>query len=1230
MVPKLGDIGQLEEMSADETPSVEGAWWIMLQTAESICNAASLRDPVNNAYMAEFWSEAALGVEKFVSQDGNRPLPYDDLMQMVSFCGNQIQEIVKNPRHNLVKEDRMVRPEKAKEIGYKTISWLGKQPGKSVREKMAGKNTLLIQKKEYSYDIKENQVTMMLYQQLMRRVSDRINNGLKKEAYDISENAQMEQMRKIKKLLRKSPLGDVKAKNHNQANNVLLSDKNYSVIWRAYMDMARFDVRTGRRWEKALELYIQSVFLAINAELCTYDDLYVVEDRINLHNSEGLGVSYILGYHYRIPYIVELSWSGKSISLRVYDSPLYGDKNYEYMNELKFTFSDVILKDALKTHRGTPLYVEINEDGQCKKELCYADLSCIKKIVSICKDMCFDFSGINPVRREESKYLKNGLTASVSFDIVSNGSQLGVVDDEIWSVDRFYSDKAIAYKKNAGFTAIYPNGLNRVHMNVDENIAIRDAVLADDSRGLKVVLDEIHDKITLSQDDYFFYLVPDALEEIRQRDLKQCVKGCFTRTFPVWRSVAGLVTWLTNPDYKFNEDSIFVYLDLVGDTATAGMMTIHYDDVLQNYTCNHFPPFPQNEKGDGITEDAFCESYVREFVKKYNIEITDEVVKHFVENGAIRELLSDNEANPYANYFFDNKGVIGMYQITYDDELVDICVNGWLDRIYKFWNIISDRLGSKMANYIYFISDLLIQYVTEDDLKTLFTEEQWSNISGIFQSDSKKLLEGTLIYKDRLNNHLPIWTEYLPKLSLKIPVQGKFVDWGLIDEDMSINVMDDDTEFPIKEQTPLRLHAGADEYYFELKKEDICRKPSRIEAYIPIKGKLEHDIDVNMFIRYKYGSDESYELILRPIDSHNAPFEELKAEWRSGYREKRNVGGPKFPPLKSSEEIERAVESIKGSLLKTFAPIKRYLCDWYGYDKVSERFKFDQTCKYLTINTFKLRDTLRYYDLNEEVQDFVEWFFDSELYVCCVELMTLDNIEYLSERFVDDYKDSDELNKLRSCATQLIFSFGSYVPFDFQQYLAENYHNLNFEYKQSILFNSIYNNTDNDSLWYLLLELFQKKPYSVIINIRNLSNLCWCDEKMIPKLGQYPALVREIINISVDNIKGMLKMTTDNPKYGQARKRYLAVIEVILAILRLRDDSDFNMLVAGTKEAIELADLIRTVDDIVGNPESRIKLIVNKPDALCNMSDIAYAIDMYLTGNEGVDSIEVLSVESDE
>ena len=517
MAPKLYDIRQIEELSASDKPSAEGAWWIMLQTAESICNAASLRDPVNNAYLSEFWKEAAPGVEGFVSQDGNRPLPYDDLMQMVSFCGDQMQEIVKNPRHNLVKVDRMVRPEKARDIGYKTINWLGKQPGKTVREKMAGKSTLLTQKKEYSYDVKENQVAMMLYLQLMRRVSNRINDGIKQGAYDVLDSSQMEQMRKIKKLLRESPLADVKAKNHTLANNVLLSDKNYSVLWRAYMDMARFDARVEKRWDMALELFVQSVFLAINAELCTYDDVYVIEERVKLQNVQKMKISYVLGYHYRIPYIVELELDGRNISIHMYDSPLYAGGKAEYIKNLTMTFSDATSKAEAEARRGTPLFVDFNEDGKTRREQLFADLSCVKNIISICQNVCFDFAGINPYKYVEDEYTKNGFTASVSFDIVSNGAQIGIAADDIRSRNRFYSDKAIAYTNKSGHAIVYPNGIQQLHLKADEDIAIRNAVLSDDSRGLKVVLDEIHDKVTLSQDDYFFYLVPDALDEIRQK-----------------------------------------------------------------------------------------------------------------------------------------------------------------------------------------------------------------------------------------------------------------------------------------------------------------------------------------------------------------------------------------------------------------------------------------------------------------------------------------------------------------------------------------------------------------------------------------------------------------------------------------------------------------------------------------------------------------------------------------
>ena len=33
MIPQLGEVREIEQLAASKTPSYEGAWWIMLQTA---------------------------------------------------------------------------------------------------------------------------------------------------------------------------------------------------------------------------------------------------------------------------------------------------------------------------------------------------------------------------------------------------------------------------------------------------------------------------------------------------------------------------------------------------------------------------------------------------------------------------------------------------------------------------------------------------------------------------------------------------------------------------------------------------------------------------------------------------------------------------------------------------------------------------------------------------------------------------------------------------------------------------------------------------------------------------------------------------------------------------------------------------------------------------------------------------------------------------------------------
>ena len=238
---------------------------------------------------------------------------------------------------------------------------------------------------------------------------------------------------------------------------------------------------------------------------------------------------------------------------------------------------------------------------------------------------------------------------------------------------------------------------------------------------------------------------------------------------------------------------------------------------------------------------------------------------------------------------------------------------------------------------------------------------------------------------------------------------------------------------------------------------------------------------------------------------------------------------------------------------------------------------------------------------------------------------------YISMDFLNDYENTRILRGLESSAMQLIYSFGRYVPVKRQRYLVDYYDQLRIPYKQSMLFNLVYQNTEHEDVWQLLVTLLLREPHHILNNIRTLSNLLWCDEALIFKCGEHPALIREMIRGITKELKE--REYTDpqrDPRYESNRKRYLACIEVVLSILRLREDPSFDILTAGAREAIDLAELIRSVDDLMGNPESRIKLLVKKPEALRNMSDVAYAIDRYLTGNEGADAIEVLRVEADQ
>ena len=87
----------------------------------------------------------------------------------------------------------------------------------------------------------------------------------------------------------------------------------------------------------------------------------------------------------------------------------------------------------------------------------------------------------------------------------------------------------------------------------------------------------------------------------------------------------------------------------------------------------------------------------------------------------------------------------------------------------------------------------------------------------------------------------------------------------------------------------------------------------------------------------------------------------------------------------------------------------------------------------------------------------------------------------------------------------------------------------------------------------------------------------------------------------------------------------------------IRDSPDraglFSVLEVASDDSKKLAREIKTLDAYMSkespiDPAIRFKL--NKPESLSKMSDLCYALDLYLNGDKKPDSIEVVGIDEDD
>ena len=134
----------------------------------------------------------------------------------------------------------------------------------------------------------------------------------------------------------------------------------------------------------------------------------------------------------------------------------------------------------------------------------------------------------------------------------------------------------------------------------------------------------------------------------------------------------------------------------------------------------------------------------------------------------------------------------------------------------------------------------------------------------------------------RLDSGVFAWREWLPELSLEVVRDGHFGELPLLARGTFVDpFLGESVQFTVPET--LTLGRGHRWFSFPLLVGQQDRRPIAWEARLDSPAlPLDHDVRARLKLAYRYGLDNSYELIVEPESQESAPFLRLEAKWIKG------------------------------------------------------------------------------------------------------------------------------------------------------------------------------------------------------------------------------------------------------------------------------------------------------------------------------------------------------------
>ena len=758
---------------------------------------------------------------------------------------------------------------------------------------------------------------------------------------------------------------------------------------------------------------------------------------------------------------------------------------------------------------------------------------------------------------------------SINEDIFINfNSQNLLINDEILEI-RSYNKKLGNFMKVKDYFISENNEQDCYHISElissDENI-----------ENFSKYLKNIKDKKNINNKNICIYPTLEALDSDNQKILKSIFDSNFDTNYPIWRSILATYS-IKNSDNKTwlkNKDKFFV-LDLNTEIPSINIIEIEGNVYKHHPALSLEEIDEENNIINEISLKSYLRKYLEEYIISYNIEMNENEKNNLISSGKIYKIIFDNKkylSNDKKFFLVRDKDVLKNVGSEFYSSLQKFISKFFENKIRKLL-IISDYLGEK-----YSINKMVIKTMKEEEL--LFGKEE--------------IIE-------KIKSGKTPWSEYLPNLNLETIKDGHFYNLELIKKNQGVEIiLGKESIINISEE--LVLPKDKKIIRFPLYSRDSNNKKLYFLEIRSDLFPLKENLVVNLEVIYSHGNKEPYKIDLKAKDIDSSKFStkwteniddlEIKSLDFLGENNKNDSDG-----IVGINEIIKKIKT-DNSELKDYLKRKKNKLRTYVIEEIEKG------------NLENIKNIL---DRNSKIQDLLEILNEKK-----VEKDLLDEIAIFLASFGILIYDKIKVNDLK---------------FDYRKRITLFLYKLNNQLK--------------------LKDILGDKDKKYGKYIETIAEIAWLDKTFINNLIEKEP---EIIKASLKFLKNDLKYFkqefkkeydrwNENAQLWKITNRFKSYLEFILAILTINDKEKLKEMfkVWDKRDILKILYDIKDIDRRIqiDYPQlreefnKRIKLIFNEIGeqkeeiGLESMSDLAYTVYCYLTGNDGSEAIKIKEVIND-